>query len=135
LTAWVLVLWQAGEEEAGCLVTNDRTLRAATYALRAWQEQGFRDLKRGGWHWNHSRVWQLDPAERLILALAIAYAWGVTQGTALLNVDTATLRPVTRGKQKRFSRFRLGWRWLNWLWARGKTVAPGLSFCPEPLRC
>jgi hypothetical protein len=135
LTAWVLVLWQVGEKEAWCLVTNDRMLRAEAYALRAWQEQGFRDLKRGGWHWNHSRVWQPAHADRLVLALAIAYAWVMTQGTALLEADPATLRQVTRGKRQRFSWFRLGWRWLNLVWARGESVAPGLRFCPEPLLC
>ena len=135
LTAHIHVLWALGEKEAWCLVTNDPALSAEVYALRAWQEQGFRDLKRGGWHWNSSQVWQPDHAERLLLVLAIAYAWVVTQGTRLREAAWTTQRQVTRGKHQRFSWFRLGLRWVKQVWARGESLAPGLRFCPEPLLC
>jgi hypothetical protein len=134
LSACVHVLWRHGEKEAWCLVTNDPVLRGEVYAVRAWQEQGFRDLKRGGWHWNTSHVWQPDHAERLMLVLAMAYAWVMTQGTQWLN-NPVQQRQVTRGQRPRFSLFRQGLRWVKQLWGRGETLAPGLRFLPEPLLC
>ena len=134
LSAYVHVLWRHGEKEAWCLVTNDPVLRGEVYAVRAWQEQGFRDLKRGGWHWNTSRVWKPDHAERLLLMLAMAYAWVVSQGTTLLEAPEKGRR-VSRGRRQRFSLFRLGLRWLKQRWAQGESLAPGLSFHPEPLLC
>ncbi|MCU0500098.1 MAG: hypothetical protein MUF87_22340, partial [Anaerolineae bacterium] len=46
-----VMVWEHGQREPWCLITHDRTLTAAKYARRMWQEQGFRDLKSGGWPW------------------------------------------------------------------------------------
>lgn len=133
LSAYVHVLWRWGEKEAWCLVTNDPILRGEVYAVRNWQEQGFRDLKRGGWHWNRSQVWQVAHAERLLLALVVSYSWMMSLGTALFTASERST--VTRGRRQRFSQFRLGLRWLKQCWAQGTTPALGLRFCPEPMLC
>jgi len=88
LRLYVHVCWQWDQTDLWCLLTNDPTLAAEAYALRAWQEQAFRDLKSGGFQWQRSQVWTPAHADRLLLVLAIAYAW-------LLSL--ATLAPVPPG--------------------------------------
>src|SRR5438874_4684752 len=83
-----------GQAEPWCLVTNDPRLSAQAYALRAWQEQGFRDLKSGGWQWQRSHVWQPDDAERLLLVPALAYARVLTIAVQTVP-DLPTPDPVT----------------------------------------
>ena len=50
------------------------------YGLRTWIECGFKDFKRGGWHWQSTRM--SDPArvERFWLVLAVATLWMVSVG-------------------------------------------------------
>jgi hypothetical protein len=77
----LVMVWEHGQREPWCLVTNDRTLTAARYARRMWQEQGFRDLKSGGWPWESSHLRHPDRMERYLLVLALAYAWMLTLGS------------------------------------------------------
>jgi hypothetical protein len=127
--AYVHVIWAKGQAEPWCLVTNDPMVVGEWYAVRIWQEEGFRDLKGGGWQWQRSRVWQPDHADRLVLVLALAYAWTLTHGTLALHTPEL-LRRVTRGTRKRFSVFRCGLRLLTQLLARHEPVWPGLFFAP-----
>jgi hypothetical protein len=129
LRAYVHVLWAKGQPEPWCLVTNDPLVVGDWYAVRVWQEESFRDLKGGGWQWQRSRVWVPDHADRLVLVLALAYAWTLTHGTLVMH-SPQLLRRVTRGKGKRFSLFRCGLRLLNRLLARQEPVWPGLFFAP-----
>ncbi len=127
--AYVQVLWARGQHEPWCLVTNDPLVVGDWYAVRVWQEEGFRDLKGGGWQWQRSRVWQPDHADRLVLVLALAYAWVLTQGTLVLHTPNL-LRRVTRGARKRFSVFRCGLRFFSQSLARQELVWAGLFFAP-----
>ncbi len=43
------VVWVVGYKDFWCLITNDPTAQADHYAIRYWQEAGFRDLKSDGW--------------------------------------------------------------------------------------
>lgn len=127
--AYVHVLWAKGQTEPWCLVTNDPLVVGDWYAVRVWQEEGFRDLKGGGWQWQRSRVWHPAHADRLVLVLALAYAWTLTQGT-LLVADPLLWRRVTRGTRKRFSLFRCGLRFFSQALARHESVWVGLFFAP-----
>jgi hypothetical protein len=129
LRAYVHVLWAKGQAEPWCLVTNDPLVVGDWYAVRVWQEEGFRDLKSGGWQWQRSRVWHPDHADRLLLVLALAYAWTLTHGTLVLHAPDLWPR-VSRGTRKRFSVFRCGLRLLSALLARQEPVWPGLFFAP-----
>jgi hypothetical protein len=129
LRAYVHVLWAKGQREPWCLVTNDPLVVGDWYAVRVWQEESFRDLKGGGWQWQRSRVWVPDHADRLVLVLALAYAWTLTHGTLALH-SPDLLRQVTRGTRKRFSLFRCGLRLLIGRLARHEPVWPGLFFAP-----
>ncbi len=52
----------------------------AWYGLRSWIEGGFKDLKRGGWHWHQTRMTDPDRAARLWLVMAVATLWVLSVG-------------------------------------------------------
>jgi hypothetical protein len=54
----------------------------AWYGLRAWIETSYKDAKRGGWHWEQTKMHDPRRAERLWLALALATLWVVSVGCA-----------------------------------------------------
>jgi hypothetical protein len=145
VTVTIHLIWEAGQKQPWCLVTNDRTLPGSTYALRMWQEESFRDLKSGGWQWQCSYVTTPDHAQRLLLVLALAYAWMLTQGTLVLHADASIQREVFEGKRNKYSLFRSGLRFFNRFQQIDHTVIyVGLWFsqrrflrlkkCPPPSR-
>jgi hypothetical protein len=111
--AIVHLIWEVGQKEPWCLVTNDKTIQGHAYAQRVWQEESFRDLKSGGWQWQCSLITKPDRAERLILVLALAYAWMLTQGTFVLHAKRAIQLQVTKGRNQTYSIFRLGLRFFK----------------------
>jgi hypothetical protein len=113
LDAQVLVVWGEAYQECWCLVTNCPWVTGWDYAMRYWQEASFRDLKSDGWQWQASRIWTPAHANRLLLVLALAYAWVLTLGT-LVYTDADLARQVKKGQQPTYSLFRLGLR----LWER-----------------
>lgn len=134
LPSGICVHWEAGQAQPWCLLTNTR-LSARHYAIRVWQEESFRDLKSGGWHWQRSQVWQPPHAERLLIVLALAYAWTLTQGTWLAHIPLSSQRLVSDADPDRFSLFRLGLRWLRRQLPLHIPVYPGLFFTPNKLLC
>jgi hypothetical protein len=104
-----LVVWGQAYAECWCIVTNCPFVTGWDYALRYWQECGFRDLKSDGWQWHLSRIWTPAYANRLLLVLAIAYAWVLTLGT-LVYTDPQLQQSVTKGRRPTYSLFRLGLR-------------------------
>jgi hypothetical protein len=109
----VHVIWQSCYDEPWCLLTNDPTLSGGEYAWRSWQEQSFKDLKSGGFHWDDSHGWKPSHADRLLLVLAIAYAFLLSLGTAVLLAPAHLRRSIARGSRCRLGVFRLGLRFLN----------------------
>jgi hypothetical protein len=109
LDCHVHILWGEAYRDCWCLVTNCPDLSAWTYAIRYWQEASFRDLKSDGWQWQASRIWTPTHANRLLLVLALAYAWVLTLGT-LVCTDADLAQSVTKGRQLSYSIFRLGLR-------------------------
>lgn len=126
----VLVLWGQAYRESWCLVTNCPDLSGWDYGLRYWQEASFRDLKSDGWQWQASRTWTPSHANRLLLVLALAYAWVLTLGTLALT-DEYLARQVTKGRVATYSVFRLGLR--LWEWCRGQVTALVGHLTPDPL--
>ena len=117
LACRVVVRWPARFQQPWCLITNSPEVTAAHYAMRAWEEQSFRDLKSGGWQWQRSRVWNPEHAQRLVLAMSIAYAFVLSVGTKAIRAGKQTISQLTRGKRRHFSAFRLGLRHLSHLLA------------------
>ncbi len=83
LECTLLICREPDYEEAWIIVTDlpPEQVQGAWYRLRAWIEGGFKDFKRGGWGWQHTKM--LDPAraERLWLALAVSTLWVVGVGS------------------------------------------------------
>lgn len=109
LSLYVCLHWRWGERDPWCLVSNSPWRQADDYALRAWQEQSFRDLKSFGFHWQASQVWQPAHAQRLLLVLALAYTWVLAQAQAW----TEPARGSPSRRHPRESLFRRGLRWLR----------------------
>jgi hypothetical protein len=76
--------WEPGYRQ-GWLVLTDlppTATEVAWYCLRAWVECGFKDLKRDGWQWQHTRMTDPARAARLWLVLAVATLWVLSVGGA-----------------------------------------------------
>jgi Transposase DDE domain len=82
LTCTLLARWDAGYREPWLVLTDlpATGTDVAWYGLRAWIECGFKDSKRGGWHWEQTKMTHPARAERLWLALAVATLWTVRVG-------------------------------------------------------
>lgn len=131
VTGTVHLLWEKGQKEPWCLFTNDARIRGAAYALRMWQEESFRDLKSGGWQWQCTYITSPDHAHRLVLVLALAYAWMLTQGTLVLHGDSVIQREVFDGRHNKYSLFRSGLRYFRRMVAAHPTrILFGLLFVP-----
>src|SRR5258705_8150457 len=118
------VVWEVGYTEPCCLLSNQPYLTASLYSQRFYHEVSFRDLKSDGFNWQLSRIWLPAHVERLVLVLALATLWSLTQGTIVLH-----LYPLTR-HQLRLSVFRLG---LDYLLERfAASVSKGLELLLAP---
>lgn len=123
LECTLLASWGEGHAEPWLILTDLPPAGGDVrwYALRAWIEQGFKDSKRGGWQWQHTRMTDPARAERLWLALAVATLWLVQVGGEAEAQESAAALPELRlwgeaaperppGRQWRWvSIFRRGW--------------------------
>ena len=113
-TGTICLIWELGQTEAWCLFTTIPRHIGHYYAVRWWQEESFRDLKSAGWHWPASHLACPQRMERLILVMAIAYAFAISAGVQVwqqplrLRAQTATPDELPR-----LSLFRLGLRYLH----------------------
>lgn len=82
LPCTLLGFWAEGHAQAWLLLTDlaPQGSNASWYGLRSWVEQFFKDGKRGGWQWQHTRMTDPKRAERLWLAIAVATLWLVRVG-------------------------------------------------------
>jgi len=132
IPAHARALWEVGYNEPWALVTNDGNLSGHQYARRNWQEQSFRDLKSGGWHWGESRIRSPQHVAHLLLLLAIAYTWMIALGSQAVAAGYS--QPLVRrahGTLRRsWSLFKEGLRFFVQFVQR-KTVCLGLSFIPD----
>ena len=132
----ICLLWETGQTEPWCVFSN-RQLPGSAYAVRFWQEVCFRDLKSNGWQWSTSHLTDPTRMERLILVMAIAYAFTLSSGVMVwqqpprLRAETATTDEL-----KRLGLFHLGWRFLKRVLANA-TPLPHLTlaFPPPALFC
>lgn len=132
LPARAIAIWSVGYDQPWALVTNDDTLTGFEYAERNWQEQSFRDLKSGGWHWNDSHVWLPPHARRLLLLLVLAYGWMVALGSHVFNTGQQA-RPKTFAdghKERRYSIFREGLHFFRDMLHAVHPVRAFLAFSP-----
>lgn len=125
------LLWEPGQEEGWCLFTNAPDLHAVRYALRCWQEESFRDLKSGGWQWEASRLRCPMRMEQLLLILAITYAWTLALGVQVQRNPARADAGIMRDDLRRYGVFRLGLRWLHFLYrCHSEQVRMAQPFAP-----
>lgn len=103
-------------------------VQASWYGLRAWIEQGFKDLKRGGFHWNRTRMRDPERVNRFWLVLAVTTLWQLAAG--------APERPPTPARaaapRHRLSVFCRGWIRLLARLLGDEPRRPALCLSPAP---
>jgi len=118
LECTLLAYWGEGHEEPWLVVTDlpPQAANVCWYGMRAWIEQGFKRIKRGGWQWQYTRMTDPARAERLWLAVAIATWWLLSVGGETdegIPVQTMPTAPHTqRGRRPHWrliAIFRQGW--------------------------
>lgn len=82
LRGTLLACWEPEHSRSWLVLTDlaPEQAQVVWYGLRSWIEQGFKDLKRGGWGWHHTKMTDPARAERLWLVLAVATLWAVSVG-------------------------------------------------------
>ena len=90
LACTLLVCWEAGHDEPWFVLTDLEPDQSESlwYGMRAWIEQGFKLLKRGGWQWQTTRMTDPDRASRLWLVLAVATRYVLAVGGEADASDT-----------------------------------------------
>ncbi len=145
LDCTLLARWDAGYRDPWLIVTDLPPTRAdvAWYGLRAWIECGFKDSKRGGWHWEQTKMTNPRRAERLWLAIAVATLWTVSVGchaeatlplpqlTTLPERHIARRPPTGRPPVRQLSCFRRGRLMIVAALCAGHAVPRG-HLLPEP---
>lgn len=82
LECTLLACWEAAYKEPWLIVTDLPPDQASVtwYGLRSWIEDSFKDLKKGGWQWQNTRMTDPARAARFWLALAVATLWVLSIG-------------------------------------------------------
>lgn len=93
----LLAGWTKGYATPWLLVTDLPTAQAQLhwYALRAWIEGGFRDLKHDGWRGEQTKMTCPERAERLWLAMSVATLWVLSVGGEADAQRAASARGTT----------------------------------------
>jgi hypothetical protein len=115
LECTLLACWEEGYTEAWFILTDlpPESSTACWYGLRAWIEQGFKIMKRGGWQWQRTRMTDPERAARLWLAVAVATLWLLSVGgEAEEAIPPSTFLDLTEAlgrarRQRRATRLRL----------------------------
>ncbi len=145
LPCTLLARWDVGYTEPWLIVTDlaPTNADAAWYGMRTWIEGGFKDCKRGGWHWHQTKMTDPARAARLWLAIAVATLWVVSVGgaaevtlcasslEALPDVHMARRRVTQRAQARLLSCFRRGIVTILAALLRGERL-PGGRLLPEP---
>ena len=82
LSCTLLAQWDIGYSDPWLIVTDlpPSEAKICWYGMRSWIECLFKDLKRGGFGWHHTKMTDPKRAERLWLAIAVATLWYVSLG-------------------------------------------------------
>ncbi len=96
LPCTLLAFWEQHADEPWLIVTDlsPDQVQACLYSLRAWIEQGFRTIKRGGLQWHNTKITDPSRAARLWLAIALAMLWLISVGTPVDDVSFDTVNPL-----------------------------------------
>ena len=78
----LLIVQVQGYDDTWFVVTDLDSQQSvlAWYAMRFWIEVGFKQFKRGGWQWQHSKMTDPRRVERYWMVMAVATLWTVSMG-------------------------------------------------------
>jgi hypothetical protein len=148
IPATLLAYWQEGMEEAWFVLTDlpPQASHVCWYGMRAWIEQGFRTIKRGGWQWHQTRMTDPKRAQRLWLAVSVATLWLLCVGgeadeaipeSIFPDIVDCLGNPTRKRRQRKATRLRLvsvfrrGWITILVSLIRHEPLPLG-RFIPEP---
>jgi hypothetical protein len=145
LACTLVARWDAAYADPWLILTDlpPEGADAAWYGMRSWIEDGFKDIKRGGWHWHQTKMTDPARATRLWLAIAVAMLWvvsvgGVAEATlpassleTLPEQHIARRRPPPRARPRLLSCFRRGMLTILAALLTGEPLPVG-RFLPEP---
>jgi len=145
LACTVLARWDAGYTDPWVIVTDMELTVAEVvwYGMRTWIEDGFKDMKRGGWHWEQTKMTDPARATRHWLGMALATLWVVSVGgeadatqpasslEELPETHIARRRVTRRSRPRLISCFRRGVVRILAALIRGESLPMG-RFIPEP---
>jgi hypothetical protein len=95
-----------GQKEPWIVITDLPAEQAqlAWYQMRYWIECGFKDLKSGGWKWQHSKIKQAHRMQRYLLVMAVSTLWELSQAQSAqeaLPVTNVQALPPTHVARRR----------------------------------
>jgi hypothetical protein len=124
----VAICHAEGEEDPWFIATSEEKadyLTLRTYSRRMWIEELFGDLEGGGFHLNHSRIYQPERLSRLDMALAWTYVWLMHVGAWV--VKRGFRRLVGRTDRRNRSDPEIGRRYTQRCMTNGKPIHVGLK--------
>ena len=98
LSCTLLAQWDEGYADPWLIITDlsPQQAKICWYGMRSWIECLFKDMKRGGFGWHHTKMTDPKRAERLWLAIAVATLYLVSiGGQAETNLPASSLPPLS----------------------------------------
>ena len=113
----LVAVWGADQQQPWFLLTDlpPAAVSLRLYGLRVWVEQGFRILKREGWHWHRTRRLAPRRADRHWLVMAIATLLTLAHGTRVEDAQRLGRHPWRLTPLRRLCYQGRTWQGL-WLW-------------------
>jgi hypothetical protein len=133
LTCTLIVQWAADYDQPCLIVTNlpPQNVQPNVYGIRYWIECGFKDIKRGLFHWEQTKMTCPQRAERLWLVISIALLWLTALGDAASNLPHWTGLRHARSQKRILSTPVLGWIDFILTLLKGRPLTYG-HFNPYP---
>lgn len=123
----LILQWEEEYEQPCLLVSNLATEQVEhnVYTTRYWIECSFKDVKRGFFHWEQSKMTCPQRAERLWLVISIALLWLTCVGEAASDLPQWHSLSQARPKARILSAPLLGWIDLIIRLLQGKALTFG----------
>ncbi len=133
LPCTLLARWDAGYRDPWLIVTDlpPDAADVAWYGLRTWIECGFKDSKRGGWHWEQTKMQDPRRAEWLWLVIAVTMLWTVAVGCVAEEAASQAGDATRAAASRSLSCMRRGQLGILASMCMGQAV-PAARFVPEP---
>ena len=126
---WLTLHWEEPHSEPWYLWSAQtpppRGHPVRLYRQRLWMEEMYGDMKRHGFQIQDTQIQDAQRISRLRLGVALAYAWLLALGAAVVKRG---LRPQIDVRSRRDQSYaRLGRDWLQRPWQRGRAPPLGLQ--------